>query len=541
MSLYRTRAVWVTAAVAVIGLLILYQFWQWEVERIEVAPGKFLVRMHRWGKDLGPDQIVAPDDSYKGVMEEPLPEGRHFLTPLLWSYEVHDLVTVKPGKCLVLTRKAGKPIPAERLAAGDFLAREGERGIVAEVLTPGSYRLNPYVYDWQEVPAVEVTLEQVGVRTSKVGKDARDLPAGPHRGRYVVPHGYRGVEEEPAPNGTYYINPYVYAITPVEVRSHRVELTDIQFPSRDGFLLKPHVVVEYAVQRDRAPELFVRLADEGKLHQEDGTREQQLKNDILQKVILPHILGYARITGSNLDAKDFIVTSSPTGDEATVNNREVLQRILLEKVKPQCEELGIEIRALTLASLDLPPELTDQISLRDVARAQLDKNKTMIEQHKTKQKLAAAEALTEQTTDKVSAETRLLQAKTQAAQKKEVAKLQLENDLKSAELKLEAATAQAKAILAKGKVEADVITMQNEAQVAGLRRAVESFTSVQQYAQYQVMSKIAPALSEIFASDESEFAKLFAGYLTPLSSKPAKPVRPPGVPLGQLQMRQAEP
>jgi hypothetical protein len=528
------------AGVALVALLILYQFWQWEVERVEVAPGKYLVRIHRWGTDLGPDEIVAPNDSYKGVMEDVLPEGRHFLNPVLWSYEVHDMVTVKPGRCLVLTRKAGQRIPPERLAAGDILAGKDERGIVAEVLTPGSYRLNPYVYEWQEVPAIEVTLEQVGVRTSKVGKDARDLPAQPGRGRYVVPHGYRGVEAEPLPNGTYYINPFVYAITPVEVRSHRVELTDIQFPSRDGFILKPHVVVEYAVRRDRAAELFVRLADEGKLHQEDATPKQQHDNEILQKVILPHIRGYARITGSNLDAKDFIVTSSADGAQPLVNNREILQQTLLEKVKPQCEELGIEIRAVTLASLDLPPELTDQISQRDVARAQLDKNKTLIEQHKTKQKLAAAEALTMQTTEKVAAETRLLQAKTQAAQKKEVTKLQLENDLKSAELKLEAAREQAKATLAKGKVDADVIILKNEAEVAGLRKAVESFASVQNYAQYQVMSKIAPALSEIFASDESEFAKLFAGYLTPLTGKPPKPTRPSASAGGSLPMRLAD-
>ncbi|HEX5269161.1 MAG TPA: SPFH domain-containing protein, partial [Gemmataceae bacterium] len=477
----------------------------------------------------------------KGVMEGYLPEGRYFLNPVLWSYEVHDMVTVKPGTCLVLTRKAGRPIPPDRLAAGDVLAGDGERGVVAEVLKPGSHRINPYVYDMQEVPYVSVTLEQVGVRTSKVGKDSKDLPAGPVRGRYVVPHGYRGVEEEVLPPGDYYINPFVHSITPVEVRSHRAELTDIVFPSRDGFTLKPHVVVEYAVRRGRAAELFVRLADEGKLHQEDATPEQQQKNEILQKVILPHIRGYARLTGSNLDARDFIVTESEAGAAPAVNNREVLQRTLLEKVKPQCEELGIDILALRLGTLDPPPELAEQISLRDVARAQLAKNKTLIEQHKTKQKLAAAEALTQQTTEKVAAETRLLQAKTQAAQKKEVTQLQLENDLKSAQLKLEAAREQAKATLAKGKVEADVIGMQNEAQIAGLRRAVESFAGPQYYAQFQLMSKIAPALSEIFASDQSDFARLFAGYFTPQNGKPAGPPRPAAPVAGGPEMRHAEP
>ena len=52
-------------------------------------------------------------------------------------------------------------------------------------------------------------------------------------------------------------------ITPVEVRSHRAELTDIEFPSRDGFILKPHVMVEYQVKLEKAPEVLVRLSDEG--------------------------------------------------------------------------------------------------------------------------------------------------------------------------------------------------------------------------------------------------------------------------------------
>ena len=70
--------------------------------------------------------------------------------------------------------------------------------------------------------------------------------------------------------------------------------------------------------------------------------------------------------------------------------------------------------------------------------------------------------------------------------------------------------------------------MQNEARWPACAGPCESFTGPQQFAQYQVMSKIGPALSEIFASDESEFAKLFADYLTPQTGKTAKPAEAPG-------------
>jgi hypothetical protein len=528
---YQKPRFWFILGVVAVALLIVQQFWHWEVERVEVPPGKFLVRVHKWGKDLPPDQIIAPDDSYMGVVLEPLPEGRHFINPVFWTYEIRDMVTVPPGECLVLTRKHGQEISKERLAAGDVLAREGERGIVAEVKLPGSHRLNPFAYSWEKVPAVEIRFGQVGVRTLKVGKDPRGLPAGERRGRYVVPAGYRGVQEEPVPPGTYYLNHYVEAVTPIDVQVHRVELTDIQFPSRDGFLLRPHIIVTYAVQPDKAPELMVRLSDEGKLHQED-TKEQQKFNEILQKIILPHMRGYARIEGSNLDAKDFIGTGTLAGDEK-VNNRERFQRALRDKVRPQCKELGIDIQAVTLAALDLPPELIEQISARDVARVQLENNKSREQQYKSEQKLKAVQATAQQETEKVTAETRLSQAKKLAEQKKEVEKKRLENELANAQVKLEAARNQAKAVLATGKTEADIINLQNEAEVAGLRKAVKGFNGPQHFAQYQVLLKLAPALKEIFASDDSDFAKLFASYMTPppAGNGKAPAVGPPDAPM----------
>jgi hypothetical protein len=518
--------------VAVVALLILQQFWHWEVERVEVLPGKYLVRVHRWGKDLPENEVVAPDESYKGVMLEVSQEGRHFLNPIFWGYELHDLVNVPPGKCLVLTRKFGKDIPKQRLAQGDILARDGdreidgERGIVHDVKLPGSYRLNPYAYSWQIVDAVEIGPDQVGVRTLKVGKDPRALPTDPKRPRYVVPDGYRGVQETVVRNGTYYLNPFVESITSVEVRSHRAELTDIEFPSHDGFILKPHVMVEYQVQREKAPEVLVRLTDEGLLHQLDSTHEQQEQNEILQKVILPHIRGYARIEGSNFDARDFIITSAGPAKEKASNTRERLQRALLAKVRPRCLELGIDIRAVLLGEMKPPPELAEQIWQRDLARVEQLKNVSKVGQYQEVQKLRSIETLKQQNREKVEANTRLQVTKTLAQQNKQVEEAKLKQELESAQIRLEAAKARAEGILAKGKAEAAVINLQNEAETAGLRKAVQGFTSAHHFAQYQILTRLAPSLREIFASDDSEFAKIFANYMTAPAAMPVKSTAP---------------
>jgi uncharacterized membrane protein YqiK len=533
MPFYKRSAFWLGAAAVLVGLVIVQQIWHWEVERIEVPPGKFLVRVHRWGTNLADDQIVAPDPSYKGIMLDVLPEGRHFLNPFFWSHEVHDMVRVEPGTCLVLTRKFGKEIPDARIEAGDLLAREdganpieGERGILRDVKLPGSYRLNPYAYAWEVVPAVEILVSQVGVRTLKVGRDPRSIPETERLGRYVVPAGYRGVQQDIVPPGTYYINPYVETITPIDVRSHRVELSDIAFPSRDGFLIEPRVVVEYAVQADKAAEMLVRLTDAGVMHQADSTLEQQQQNEVLQKVILPHIRGYARIEGSNFDARDFILVAAADPATKQTNAREVMQKALLEKVRPRCAELGVEIRAVTLADLRPPAELADQIAQRELARVELEKNAVRVRQFQAEQELKAKEELQQQAKEKVEAETRLVQAKTKAGQTKEVEELRLHQELASAQLRLEAAHKSAEATLARGRAEAAVVTAQNEAEVAGLRRAIEGFKGVQNFAQFQMISRVAPALSEIFASDESEFARIFSGYMTPGAAETTA-VRPP--------------
>lgn len=565
MAFYKRPSFWLRAVSILIALLIVQQVWHWEVERIEVPPGKFLIRIHKWGHDLAEGEIIAPDESYKGVMLDVWPEGRHFLNPLFWSHEVGEMVSVPPGECLVLTRKFGNDIPTERITGdGDILAmhdpdhpQQGERGIVKDVLTPGSYRLNKYAYLWENKKAVEIKISQVGVRTLKVGKDPNKLRSDSKRESYMVPAGYRGVQQETVPPGTYYLNSYVETISPVEVRSHRVELRDITFPSRDGFILTPRVVVEYAVDPKRAPEMLVRLTDEGTLHQEDATPEQQQQNEILQKVILPHIRGYARIEGSNFDARDFILSDASLPVTAAApaaapveqltdaagaagaaakkaNARERMQKALLDKVKDRCRELGVEIRAVTLADLLPPKELSEQIAQRELARVERDKNVAVVKQHQAQQELASKTGLKQQAKEKVAAETLLVQATTKAEQLKEVEESRLKQELANAQIELEAARDQASATVAKGEAEAKVIALKNEAEVAGLRTAVQGFTSAEYFAQYHILQKLAPALTEIFAGDDSDFARLFAAYIShpssadvpPALEKPAAPIQP---------------
>lgn len=532
---------WLVLGVSALGLFLLYQLWVWEIERIEVPPNKFLVVIKLWGRNLPPGEIVAPDKTYKGIQREVLKEGRWFLNPLLYKYEMKDVLEVPVGKCAILTRIAGDEIPPEDKARGVFLAAQdfkesgegvelGQRGIIRAPLGPGKYYINPYEYRHELVDIVTVRAEQVGVKILKWGKDPAELKD--RKSPYTVPEGYRGVQEKPLPPSDYYINPYVESIVAVDVRSHPVEFSDIYFPSRDGFTIQPHVMVAYKVNPEKAPELFVMLCDDGKLHQADSTVEDQRKNPILQKFVLPLIRGNVRIEGSNYDARDYVSQQrddkNPNKNVQAFNPREQLQKALMKKVAPECEKVGVLIETITVAQPEMNKDLeklASAIADREQARLTREKNKQLIEQHKQEQELKAKEALAEQRTLVVQANTKLEQEKIIAERRKSVEKAKLEAELKSAEARLEGAKERAKGMVTKAKNEAEGITAQNEAEVAGLKTAIGGFGSPEQYAQYHVLMKLSPALSEIFASDTSEIAKVFTTYM---NTAPKKVTAAPG-------------
>jgi hypothetical protein len=115
----------------------------------------------------------------------------------------------------------------------------------------------------------------------------------------------------------------------------------------------------------------------------------------------------------------------------------------------------------------------------------------------------------------VDANAKLKVAMTKAKQDKEVAEAKLKNEMKAAQARLEGGREQARLAVIKGKGEAAITMAENEAEISGLKTAIAGFPSVDQFAQYHVITKLGPALAEIFASDTSEFAKLFSRYMTP--------------------------
>jgi regulator of protease activity HflC (stomatin/prohibitin superfamily) len=258
------------------------------------------------------------------------------------------------------------------------------------------------------------------------------------------------------------------------------------------------------------------LADQGMLYQRDKNEEDKSKNQILQKFILPLVRGSARIEGSQYDARDFISQQETGG-----NPLKRLQDALRKSVTPKCEEMGVRIDSIAVMQPDLShdkdlAELASTITERDNTVVTRRTNMELVKQHLADQDRKGKELLADQEQEVAKAQGRLGAAEEKAKQDKETTKIDLDQQLKSAEVRLAAARSDARAMLSKAQAKADNVTKDNEAAVASLKTAMSGFQSPEHFAQYHVLNRLSPALMEIFASDQSDFARLFTGYMTPI-------------------------
>ena len=197
--------------VAVVAMVIgVWEFWQWSFCRFYVGPGEMAVITAKGGTPLPPGQILAKKGQ-QGVQEEVLAEGRHFLNPIAYDHEIVPAIFVPPGKVGIVTSKGGKD-----LAAGDFLADAGQKGIWRQALGPGRYRLNPMGYEVKIIDAISIPIGYVGVVTSLSGKQA---PEGA-----FAKAGEKGIRADILQPGLYYANPSAFKVDVVEVGVNQVTL-----------------------------------------------------------------------------------------------------------------------------------------------------------------------------------------------------------------------------------------------------------------------------------------------------------------------------
>ncbi|MBF0546352.1 MAG: hypothetical protein HQM08_18045 [Candidatus Riflebacteria bacterium] len=498
----RTGSAKTVMLIGVIGIAVFFflQIWWWFFCRIEIEGGRVGILIHKIGENLPSGEIIATKSWQKGIQLDVLAEGRYFYNPFFWDYEIVSMVEVPMNHVGVVTRMYGHELPDEAVKSGQVIASEGQKGILAEVLPPGKYRINPYAEKVDPVKAVSVPAGSVGVVINVSGKESRK------KNSLLVEPGERGVCKKVLSPGVYYLNPFIQQVHIMDCQSQRFELSGndaLKFPSSDAFEMTVLMTLEWAVDETRAPEVFVRIGEVDLNHN---------KNEVLQKVIIPVLRGYGRIEGSKYSAIEYI-----GGD-----SRQKFQNALVEKIKEACESKGILIKSVLINDIEPPQDIAKPIREREIAKEELNRNKNQLLQAQAEQNLARSEEMVKQEQEKVKAKTANLVQIIEAQNKQKISLIDQDKLLNMEKTFLEASKKEAEAILSRGIAEADVIKLNNIAETTPLKVAVQAFGSPEVYAYHEFVNKIAPSITSIFANTEGMFGKIFKCFLedtTPISTQ----------------------
>ncbi len=506
------KPVWIGLVVlaVVIGIPGFFIF-NWLFCRIEVPALHMAVLIAKTGDDLPSGAILAIEPGQKGIQLETLPPGRYFRNPLFWDWELHPYKTINPDRVGIRTRLYGQTPPdvGRNLLQPADTASGHFKGIVAEVLMPGDYSLNPWAYSLEERPAYEVPVGYVGVVCNQVGSRPKISNS------YLVEEGERGVQRKVLGKGSHYLNPYATKVYLVDIRSHRLEfsgsggagedgkrksLSAVRFPSSDGFEIEVHLTVEWSVNRQRAPEVFVRI----------GTGDPKtLPAEILDKTLIPALRGGARIEGSKYPASNYISGESRTK----------FQDAIEKELRHACDKQGVVIHSVLVNDIVPPNDIASPIRMRQVAKEELTRNQIQAGQAKAEQALAREDVLVDQEKARVLAETAQKQAQIRAANEQAVALIEQEQLLTVANAELAAARLEAEAILSRGKADAVVLIAQNEAAAEALKKSVAAFKGGAGFASYTFSQRIAPGIRSVFASPEGPFGALFRDLIPEASPR----------------------
>jgi SPFH domain / Band 7 family len=499
--------------------------WEWGVERVYVGPNEALVVLSKYGQALPSDMVVVPKDKYhqyKGVQEEVRGPGRYFINPVFYDTQRVPLLTIPAGdpkrwnwtptgelsapeaapKVGLVTSKQGQTPPP-----GHEVVEAGFKGIQRQVLTPGTYKLNPYLYEVQIVPAVMVPPGSVGVVTRLFGErgdvvsvplttgkanppevgapSGAAAPAPQAASRLVVGEEQRGILRDVLQPGIYYLNPRLYKVSMMPVGYDAISLEHPQHPvlfySYDGYLVEADFTVVWGRTPADAPNIIANIGDIERVR---------------QNVLEPAMKAACQNEGAKYTAKELIqgATRSKFQDDLSASlEKQVASRhlhVLLALIRhisikdKSGKDTGL-LATIQRANIEIENQLT---------------NKQKTETEKKKGELEQAARLVDVEREKIAAETKVKVANLLAEGKKTAAEIDAKRELEVAAIELQVAMLEAQREQILGKAAAQVERLKNEAEAKGMQLLVEAFGSPQSYNLYTFARNFQPAdLRLIFA------------------------------------------
>ncbi|MEH2451797.1 SPFH domain-containing protein [Nostoc sp.] len=245
----------------------------------------------------------------------------HGMTPE--QLRVYSLASDKVG---IVTTLDGVPISAGELAGSiidghdnfqngqKFINGGGRRGLQEQTLLSGSWNLNPWFVQVEQVPMTEIPIGYVGVVISFVGKAHQDVSGAAFTHGNLVNQGHKGVWVEPLYPGKHPINSRIMKMELVpttnivlnwsgrtERHSYDAQLASLTVRSRDGFAFDLEVAQIIHVGALDAPKVISRVG---------------AMQNLVDHVLEPTIGNYFRNSAQNCTVLDFLTARSERQTEA---------------------------------------------------------------------------------------------------------------------------------------------------------------------------------------------------------------------------------
>ena len=339
---------------------------------------------------LPPGKIIATAGE-KGPQAKILPPGWHpWYWPFIYDIEYSEVNEIPAGSVAILNAADGQPLPRdtayapeweekdERLMAQDaeFFLGEGSgyKGPQTSVLKPGSYRINPRLFELEIVPVTTIEKATVGVVKSNVGERStrEEIEAEGITSRHLVNKGDRGIWREPLLEGQYYLNTKAYEITKVSTKKHIVLYTsqqaarggggdeerEIMVRTSDGFTFPVDVRIEFEIKPEDAPLLVATVGDD-----QDGLRS--VMNSAVRAIF--------RNNAEGVKALDYVKQRSHQESQS------------LEMLKNEMDKIGVTITGVRIG------DVGNEETLGNLLKTQTDREIALQEQDTFKEQQRAAE------------------------------------------------------------------------------------------------------------------------------------------------------
>jgi len=243
----------------VVAVFVLFIF-IWFFCRIEPGGGQIAVLIHKTGKNLPASQVMAQEPNQKGIQLDVLSEGRYFRNPYSWGWEVHSMTDIPAGQLGVVTRLYGNDLAAGKILAEEGTKGIVSDVLTPGKYRINPYAKQVELFDAIRIRPGHVGVKTLLVGDDVLNSD---LPAE-QRNTFLIVDGLKGVVAEVIDPGTYYLNPYVVNVVEVNLQSQRFEMSGddvISFLTLDGFTVTVEGTIEFGLERDKAALLTHRVGD----------------------------------------------------------------------------------------------------------------------------------------------------------------------------------------------------------------------------------------------------------------------------------------